>query len=673
MYGRALYDFKGKQDGDLTFREDDVIVVLEQDPSGWWIGEHCTNGTRGEFPYNYIELISEEEAVRTEKSKMAKSEGPVPTATFNGDKVVVLRVIGSEHSGRGHKLTVKIEAETESGKTKSTKKTVSQFRDLDVQMRKLFPHFEGILPPAWSDHAKFGTIDSERRETVLENYLMKFLGRDATDFLLLMWLFPGEKMALSSASPELEQAAAESQKAGHDRQSLRQTVRIQKTPTIAHVEFTWTPQDDAELYMQESQIISVLSQDTGSPGWWEGETVDGKRGLLPYNHVEVLEARVAAAVLSGTPLKKAFESTDDTKKGLRKSMSRISLGLFGKKGKPARERATIKPWALTSCEAFDRLIDNGFTMESDGKLCSMSPPKDSPKDGDFVQLTYVGYVYDGQQERLVEFDAADYPSKLSEGGPMEFFVGHGETIKGIEHAVRRMIKGQSVRLTVTPPLAYGAVGVPPDVPPNAHVVYDLTLDAFGNDSDAASQPQESVASPAVPESSKPAIPSSTKPGAPKLTKPVMPEPPAGFQTDAAAENASGFKAPQGTPMSLQEAIALRRNKIEQAPLMKPVAERQVHKPKPPAHVQIGEEPRERPVSRAAPQNQYSEPTMSFSVEELQEAVREKRLPEMGIDPSHLEDWLTNEEFEKAFKMGRGEFLLKPAWRQQALKRGLSLF
>jgi len=51
---RALYDFFGQQDGDLSFRVNDTISILKQD-GNWWQGE-C-NGAVGVFPSNYVQML----------------------------------------------------------------------------------------------------------------------------------------------------------------------------------------------------------------------------------------------------------------------------------------------------------------------------------------------------------------------------------------------------------------------------------------------------------------------------------------------------------------------------------------------------------------------------------------------------------------------------------------
>lgn len=52
---RALYDFNGQQQGDLSFKKDDIIVVQKKTDShnDWWYG--VAHGVEGVFPANYVE------------------------------------------------------------------------------------------------------------------------------------------------------------------------------------------------------------------------------------------------------------------------------------------------------------------------------------------------------------------------------------------------------------------------------------------------------------------------------------------------------------------------------------------------------------------------------------------------------------------------------------------
>jgi len=53
---RALYTYQGENEGDLSFNEGDIIMVLDQsNPDGWWEGE--LNGQTGFFPSNFVAQV----------------------------------------------------------------------------------------------------------------------------------------------------------------------------------------------------------------------------------------------------------------------------------------------------------------------------------------------------------------------------------------------------------------------------------------------------------------------------------------------------------------------------------------------------------------------------------------------------------------------------------------
>lgn len=54
--GKAMYSFKGEKVTDLVFNKGDEVIVLNEDPSGWWEGKLVRNGDAGLFPYNYFDF-----------------------------------------------------------------------------------------------------------------------------------------------------------------------------------------------------------------------------------------------------------------------------------------------------------------------------------------------------------------------------------------------------------------------------------------------------------------------------------------------------------------------------------------------------------------------------------------------------------------------------------------
>uniref|UniRef100_T1PDB4 SH3 domain protein n=1 Tax=Musca domestica TaxID=7370 RepID=T1PDB4_MUSDO len=69
-YGIALYDFQSTEEGDLCFRENEKIYLLEQVSESWYRGR-TRSGCEGIFPINYVEI---------KVPLTAKAPTPQPTA-----------------------------------------------------------------------------------------------------------------------------------------------------------------------------------------------------------------------------------------------------------------------------------------------------------------------------------------------------------------------------------------------------------------------------------------------------------------------------------------------------------------------------------------------------------------------------------------------------------------
>ena len=92
------------------------------------------------------------------------------------------------------------------------------------------------------------------------------------------------------------------------------------------------------------------------------------------------------------------------------------------------------------------------------------------KTGDTVTVQYVGVNYaNGRQ-----FDAS-----WDRGQPFSFQLGAGMVIPGWDQGVVGMKVGGRRELIIPPDLAYGAQGAPPDIPPNATLVFVIDLEKIG--------------------------------------------------------------------------------------------------------------------------------------------------------------------------------------------------
>ncbi|GAX81330.1 hypothetical protein CEUSTIGMA_g8761.t1 [Chlamydomonas eustigma] len=129
--------------------------------------------------------------------------------------------------------------------------------------------------------------------------------------------------------------------------------------------------------------------------------------------------------------------------------------------------AGVKSGILTQDKQSFKVKGVEFPPPKDSTVISevLQPPEDATslpvKKGHSVEVAYEGRLLDG-----TAFDSADRFS---------FTVGGGEVIKGWDQGVLGMRVGEQRRLTIPPKLGYGKRGSAPEVPPDATIVFDVTL------------------------------------------------------------------------------------------------------------------------------------------------------------------------------------------------------
>jgi FKBP-type peptidyl-prolyl cis-trans isomerase len=89
----------------------------------------------------------------------------------------------------------------------------------------------------------------------------------------------------------------------------------------------------------------------------------------------------------------------------------------------------------------------------------------SPKTGQTVVVNYTGTLQNGKV----------FDSSAKQGKPLDFPIGTGRVIKGWDEGIMTMKVGGKRRLTIPSNLGYGPAGYPPDIPPNATLLFDVEL------------------------------------------------------------------------------------------------------------------------------------------------------------------------------------------------------
>lgn len=80
---RALYDYDAQGEGELSFKENDVIEVLDKQPDCWWMGK--LGNMQGLFPSNFVELLTDGAGPDPATTNTAPSQVLVTTALYDYD------------------------------------------------------------------------------------------------------------------------------------------------------------------------------------------------------------------------------------------------------------------------------------------------------------------------------------------------------------------------------------------------------------------------------------------------------------------------------------------------------------------------------------------------------------------------------------------------------------
>ncbi len=126
----------------------------------------------------------------------------------------------------------------------------------------------------------------------------------------------------------------------------------------------------------------------------------------------------------------------------------------------------VRPGTFNSVTRPTQVTGEGVAAPSGLRYWDIVAGKGEPAiKGHAVKVLYRAWVENGKE----------FASTISDGKPSIFTLGVGQVIPGWEEGVEGMKVGGRRQLRIPPSLAYGAAGVPPVVPPNATLIFDVEL------------------------------------------------------------------------------------------------------------------------------------------------------------------------------------------------------
>eukprot|EP00029_Vermamoeba_vermiformis_P011238 TRINITY_DN6120_c0_g1_i2.p1 TRINITY_DN6120_c0_g1~~TRINITY_DN6120_c0_g1_i2.p1 ORF type:complete len:177 (-),score=35.79 TRINITY_DN6120_c0_g1_i2:84-563(-) len=113
------------------------------------------------------------------------------------------------------------------------------------------------------------------------------------------------------------------------------------------------------------------------------------------------------------------------------------------------------------CKKIQEALKKGFHKE----IVTKGNETSYPKKGSKVTVHYTGTLVTGKK----------FDSSRDRDEPFSFRAGGQEVIRGWDEGVPTMSVGERATFYLAPSYAYGADGAPPDIPPNAVLIFDVEL------------------------------------------------------------------------------------------------------------------------------------------------------------------------------------------------------
>jgi FKBP-type peptidyl-prolyl cis-trans isomerase FkpA len=89
--------------------------------------------------------------------------------------------------------------------------------------------------------------------------------------------------------------------------------------------------------------------------------------------------------------------------------------------------------------------------------------------GTTLVMHYTGWLYSNGKH------GKKFDSSLDSGQPFSFKLGAGEVIEGWDKGIAGMRAGGKRELIIPSQMGYGSKGAPPDIPPNAALIFEVQL------------------------------------------------------------------------------------------------------------------------------------------------------------------------------------------------------
>ncbi|GMH95605.1 hypothetical protein TrST_g6788 [Triparma strigata] len=434
FWARACYDFISSEEGDLTFRDGDIIRIEEVSSRNWWIASHMV-GTRGAIPSNFVQVLPQYGSATITCSSHISTLSVTP------------------HLSSGAALNVRFTKEGEDKEEQDLVKTVAQVSQFIRELSRTFPEaglpLEVELGSDWHSlllaiHS-FNILKSAETASVLLNSLVAF---ETLNGMTYAWLVPSaaDKPKVTPASRII-------------------SVNRSALGTEAIVLHDWEGNHaNGELCGLKVGDHVIVVHEQSDWVYCRRSPESEESGYVPLMYLRKITSRDADWQSSPPPLPPHLKtnrtnsmSEDDHTAFEPTPSDYIATKSGSVSGQGSGENVDF---TLQTVTAFDELINSGLTVEVT-KEGESSPIVT----GDFVTMTIDALKWIPSTAHVKSFAT----------GNLSFTCGVGEVSQALDLGVQRLMKGDCASIVGSPEMCYGDVGIPGLVSSKCYVVYKVEV------------------------------------------------------------------------------------------------------------------------------------------------------------------------------------------------------
>lgn len=458
------FDFAAGNELELSFSRGDRLQLESRETPNWWRARNAAGAT-GMIPSNYVEPAEAArvenvgtEAAETTPSRRQSRVRPLSSRrlSLSAGKLDEVALVASVEPGPGSSsMSTSV---VPAGATKqATVKSLSEIAAFDADLRKVADDDgQRALENVTALRADVvGGALAARDALALEKWLQALVDTPSLKPLAIAFA-TGSKVS-GDAQVEAEEDADD--RASTDDEAAAKVVEERTVRAVALWDFS--PSSESELALAANDAVEVSVEGPEDPGEDPDRIVarQAKDGWLlgrceRTGNVGYFPASYVSAAPKPAALKTSRQS---------------------------------RPVSMRSLAAFDALASTGVAVEKfvEGVGHAAVP-------GDTLTARCTASAWDGGASQATPYASTDWESTK-----LVVVVGESVATEGLHAGLKGLRRGDTVRLTCAPKLAYGTAGLPPHVPPGSHLIYEIQVLAIERSKRGSSGPPDLLARPAA--------------------------------------------------------------------------------------------------------------------------------------------------------------------------------